>query len=138
MGWVPPLTLFFDNAGMERSKFSRMIGRGTEYFFGFKIRKVDVAGSDIDIGVIALCQFLISTAIIFDHAEGRIVFGIALVKYCASVYIVEIQTVGGKCNRMTGFHIGMYQGIVLIHIHIIDIVITGYDRFERITFIDFA
>ncbi len=123
---------------MESGECSRMIGRCTERFFCLKIGKIDVTGSDVDIGVIALCQFLISTAVIFDHTKGRIVFGIALIKNTASVYIVKIQTVLGKCNRMTGFHIGMYQGVVLIHIHIIDIVITGYNRFERITFIDFA
>lgn len=130
--------LFFDNAGMESGECSRMIGRCTEHFFCLKIGKIDVTGSDVDIGVIALCQFLISTAVIFDHTKGRIVFGIALIKNTASVYIVEIQTVLGKCNRMTGFHIGMYQGVVLIHIHIINIVVTGYDRFKRITFVDFA
>lgn len=108
--WVPPLysliNLFFDNAGMESGECSRMIGRCTEHFFCLKIGKIDVTGSDVDIGVIALCQFLISTAVIFDHTKW-IVFGIALIKNTASVYIVEIQTVLGKCNRMTGFHIGM-------------------------------
>lgn len=69
--WVPPLYslihLFFDNAGMESGECSRMIGRCTEHFFCLKIGKIDVTGSDVDIGVIALCQFLISTAVIFDH-----------------------------------------------------------------------
>ncbi len=82
--------LFFDNAGMESGECSRMIGRCTEHFFCLKIGKIDVTGSDVDIGVIALCQFLISTAVIFDHTKGRIVFGIALIKNTASVYIVKI------------------------------------------------
>lgn len=60
----------FDNAGMESGECSRMIGRCTEHFFCLKIGKIDVTGSDVDIGVIALCQFLISTAVIFDHTKA--------------------------------------------------------------------
>ena len=70
---------------MESGECSRMIGRCTEHFFCLKIGKIDVTGSDVDVGVIALCQFLISTAVIFDHTKGRIVFGIALIKNTASV-----------------------------------------------------
>lgn len=69
----------FDNAGMESGECSRMIGRCTEHFFCLKIGKIDVTGSDVDIGVIALCQFLISTAVILI-IQSRIVFGIALIK----------------------------------------------------------
>lgn len=81
------INLFFDNAGMESGECSRMIGRCTEHFFCLKIGKIDVTGSDVDIGVIALCQFLISTAVIFDHTKGRMVFrNSADKKYCFRIH----------------------------------------------------
>ena len=118
-----------NNTGMKERKLSRVGGGSAVHLVRVVVGSVDVVGGDMDIGKVTANQFPKAGSVVFNHAKPGAVRGVALIIDIAAVHIVEIYAVRGQCVWIPEPDIGVYQRIVFIHVHIVDIIVTGNNRF---------